>query len=930
MSFLPVSRTRDRASVLAALIAASPLAALSAPPVIDEPVPVNGESFPTHVEPRVPIGKALIFPITASDPENGALKYTVTSDNPKVTVSVRTALPKLKVQVDHAQGAANDPAFSGVLEFALLRDTAPRTVENISGFAQGKYYNFSTEAPPNNRNQIFHRILDLDPNEEPEGSYILQGGDIKGTGTGGPGFNFENEFHPASIFSGRGQLAMANAGFNSANRGTNGSQFFITLGQPRFLDFNHTIFGQLLRGWDLIESMADVARADSGKPTVDVKLTSAVIEQNLSDAILLISATGPVTAKITVKVMDPDGEEATKEFNVTAYKDALNSPPFLRQVPNQFVPTDRILGIPLAALDLESDYSFINHGLLAPTSGRSSGGGSIAYVVGNPGYVGPLNLGIEITQYDMTYRGDIDGVARSEDDKIAISVAVGDKQIDATAQPVTGAPGIPLTGTLLATYIDGDPAAVPADFTAKVIWGDGTYGSLPDSTSSGDARFSCTITRDLSSPFPGAFLIKATESHIYHNPGIYPVTIEMEAAKGQRATLRTVAVINAGTVHALGKTVSVKGKAVTDGLLATFTDTAFTSVASYTARVHWGDGQYSAGTVKRSPKGELQVTGTHTFPTPGEYAVVVELTKAADPNTPVTAWSRVEAVDAKATRVLPPYVTPNLVGQLGDAVNIGNPVKLIKTGNQISAGAQLIVVNAGSKATKAGKLRFYLSEDKVTNLQDVTAPDPNNPGQTILVTKKDLLVKIGKLNEVKLQALPPGSGVRYVFNQTSQGDFRLKFPAGEGGEGLNLLAHFEYSDPMADNLPISKDAVVLLGNPIIVQPTSITVKESGGPDLSKKFTVKLAKQPRANVVIPITLSTTAEAEITISTTTLTFTPDNWNVPVEVTVTAKEDTVANDSKNVLVSLGAASSTDIRYNNQDPADVVVAVQDKTTTP
>src|SRR5262245_40276834 len=112
MHFLPVSRTRDRraAAFLAALMVAGPLGVVAAPPVIDEPVPLNPQNFPTHVEPRVPIGKALIFPITASDPEGGPLKYTVTSNNPKVTVSVRSGLPKMKILVDHAgDGTEADP-----------------------------------------------------------------------------------------------------------------------------------------------------------------------------------------------------------------------------------------------------------------------------------------------------------------------------------------------------------------------------------------------------------------------------------------------------------------------------------------------------------------------------------------------------------------------------------------------------------------------------------------------------------------------------------------------------------------------------------------------------------------------------------------------------------------------------------------------------
>jgi cyclophilin family peptidyl-prolyl cis-trans isomerase len=936
MQFLFDSRIRDRrgVSIFAALMAAGPLALFGAPPVIDEPVPVNSQSFPTHVEPRVPVGKALIFPITAADPEGKPLKYTVTSSNPKVTVSVRTGLPKMKMQIEHAgDGTEADPAFSGELEFSLLRDLAPKTVDKIGGLSQGHFYH----------NLIFHRIADLDPNEEPEGSYILQGGDPRAEnetnpdifGSGGPGFKFDNEFHPSAIFTGRGQLAMANAGSNTFdNRGTNGSQFFITIGQPRFLDFNHNIFGQLLRGWDVVEQMADVLRFPAptppakmppeNKPQVPLRIVSSSIEPDFADAILLISATATGTSTITVKVTDPDGEEHTRDFEVTAFKDEKNSPPFLFPVPNQTVAKEKVLGVPLRSVDLERDYTFIAHSALFTNNVRTSSGGPTAFVLGNAGFVGQANIGLQITQFDPNHRGPIDGPDRPVDDKIGMAVAVGDKQITAEAKDIGGTPGAEITNALLATYVDGDPAASPSDFTAKVIWGDGTY-SVPTSNNNpnGDARFDATITRDPNNPFPGAFVIKAT--HTYQHAGIYPVAIELNASKGQRVSLRSTAVVSAGNVRAFGKAHTIKGKTLTGGVLATFTDSVPATLNAYSVVINWGDGDSSAGTVSRSLKGELQIQGTHTFPSEGEFAPVVELTKAGDPNTPAVAWSRVEVTEVKGPPVLPPYDTANLVGQMGDADNIGNPVIPVKTGSQYSVPVQLVVVNAGTKPTRPGKLRFYLSEDNVTNTEDETGPDPENPGSTIVINPKDIPVKIGKLKEVKIQSLPPGAGVRYIFDRSTQGDFRLKFPAGEGGHGLSLLAHFVYSDPLGDFLPIAREVAVGPFNPFIVSPTSLTVKEMGGAELSQKFSVKLARQPRADVVINITLNATAALEITAAPTTLTFTPENWNTPQEVTVTAKDDENS-DTRNVFVTLGTATSTDQRFNNQDPPDVLVAVKDK----
>ena len=88
-------------------------------------------------------------------------------------------------------------------------------------------------------NLTFHRVVP---------DFVIQGGDPPGDGTGGPGFQFDDEFHPDAIFTGDAQLAMANSG-----KDTNGSQFFVTIGPQRHLDFNHTIFGQLVRGRDVLD-----------------------------------------------------------------------------------------------------------------------------------------------------------------------------------------------------------------------------------------------------------------------------------------------------------------------------------------------------------------------------------------------------------------------------------------------------------------------------------------------------------------------------------------------------------------------------------------------------------------------------------------------------------------------------------------------------
>ena len=116
----------------------------------------------------------------------------------------------------------------GDMTFKLYANLTPKTVNNFVFLANEGYYD----------NTMFHRVL---------ANFMAQGGDPTGTGTGGPGYNFEDEIVPDLQFNKRGLLAMANAG-----PATNGSQFFITFAPTTHLDGKHTIFGELIQGDDVL------------------------------------------------------------------------------------------------------------------------------------------------------------------------------------------------------------------------------------------------------------------------------------------------------------------------------------------------------------------------------------------------------------------------------------------------------------------------------------------------------------------------------------------------------------------------------------------------------------------------------------------------------------------------------------------------------
>jgi len=143
----------------------------------------------------------------------------------------------------------------GAIVIELYGDKAPKTVENFLKLAKDGFYN----------TVIFHRVIP---------GFMAQTGDPTGTGTGGPGYTFDDEFSPDLRHDGPGVVSMANRGPN-----TNGSQFFITLAATPWLDGKHTVFGRVLEGQVILEQIAAVERDGNDRPLQPITIEHVRIDE---------------------------------------------------------------------------------------------------------------------------------------------------------------------------------------------------------------------------------------------------------------------------------------------------------------------------------------------------------------------------------------------------------------------------------------------------------------------------------------------------------------------------------------------------------------------------------------------------------------------------------------------------------------------------
>lgn len=308
-------------------------------------------AFSANTEASAP---ARIFsqPIDATDPSGQSLTFTATSSNSGVTAQFSPSSNR-SISLNISGKDIDGNNFTGDIILELFEDLAPRTASRIIELANQGFYNDTT----------LHRVLL---------SFVAQGGDPDGDGTGGSGIDFTDEFHPGLTFNGYGQFAMANSGDD-----TNDSQFFITdsrlslltgidsarTNPPRSLNFNHTIFGQLTSGFDIFNKImltpvnANPNTGEPSSPATTVRVNSATVFNDTQRAVLRLSAAPNASglSTINVRATNANGQSTEREFLARIISDTFNDRAFLGPISNLQTAPNTPITIDLNGVDLEGD-----------------------------------------------------------------------------------------------------------------------------------------------------------------------------------------------------------------------------------------------------------------------------------------------------------------------------------------------------------------------------------------------------------------------------------------------------------------------------------------------------------------------------------------------------------------------------------------------
>jgi cyclophilin family peptidyl-prolyl cis-trans isomerase len=320
-------------------------------------------------------GSPLFLALDGSSTTGGELTYTVTSSNPSLVNAFLTSGNRsAKISVQNF----------GDMTFELFENYAPDVTSHFIALATGNGPGLSG---PFYNGVTFHRVIN---------NFVIQGGDPTGTGGGGsPLGEFDDQFNVDLQHNRTGLLSMA-----KSLDDTNDSQFFITEGPQRHLDFQHSIFGLLTSGENVRDAISNVATNSAGKPNTNVVINSVSIFNDLQHRVLGLKAANGASgeADITVTVSDGSGTDITRVFHVVVTPDGVNNNPFLQPINEPTITSSAGGTFQISGVDAEGDaiyYDAFKTGSVNYTLSVDHNTG-IVTVTPPAGFVGTLQVQVGV------------------------------------------------------------------------------------------------------------------------------------------------------------------------------------------------------------------------------------------------------------------------------------------------------------------------------------------------------------------------------------------------------------------------------------------------------------------------------------------------------------------------------------------------------
>ena len=267
----------------------------------------------------------------------------------------------------------------GDMVFQLFESQVPGATGRFITLAQSGFYDAANNTSP----ITVHRVID---------DFVLQFGDPTGTGAGGSTLgDFDDDFDPDLQHNTSGALSWA-----KSTDDTNDSQVFVTDVPTRYLDFNHSYFGQLTEGDSVRDGITATATDSSNRPSVAINIESVTIFQDIENGMLVLKAAEGASgqADITVTVTDAGRESFVETFHVTVTPDTYNGGPYLADIPAISTTVNTPATFTISAIDVEGDavtFSGVKSGSVNYTFSVNSQTGAVT-VTPPTGYVGTMEL----------------------------------------------------------------------------------------------------------------------------------------------------------------------------------------------------------------------------------------------------------------------------------------------------------------------------------------------------------------------------------------------------------------------------------------------------------------------------------------------------------------------------------------------------------